>query len=83
MENGATYEALKEIIERYAPSDGAKSPIAADTTLEDMGIDSPRRIDILLDIEDHFTISIEDDQFDKVKTFGDLVSLIDTIAAAS
>ena len=83
MENGATYEGLKEIVERYAPRDGAAAPVSSDATLDDMGIDSPRRVDILLDIEDCFKISIQDDQFDKVRTFKDLVNLVDSIAAAS
>lgn len=83
MDQGQTYEDLKSIIEHYT-SRGTDAPaITAESLFAELGIDSPRRIDILLDTEDKFNISIEDSQFDKVRTFGDLVQLVETLTAAS
>lgn len=73
---------LQDIIGKFARSGGV--PIAADTLLDsDLAIDSPRMVDILLDIEDRFHISIDDTQMRNIKTFGELVAFVDGIVNAS
>ena len=47
-----------------------------ETTLADAGIDSLDSLTILFAIEEHFRISIPDDQARAAKTFGDLVDVI-------
>jgi acyl carrier protein len=77
-------EALKEIISRFAPKRSGDLVLTTDTLLDDeIGIDSPRMIDILLDIEDRFKITIEDRQFQEVRTFGDLVRLVSGVINVS
>lgn len=71
-------QTLEEIIRRFAPKHRAGIPLTAQTRLvEEAGIDSPRMIDIVLEIEDKLGIAIEDNEVEKVATFGDLVRLIE------
>jgi len=68
---------LEEIVRRYAPKNRASIQLATDTHLtNDAGIDSPRMIDIVLGVEDAFAITVEDDDIQRVKTFGQLVELV-------
>ena len=72
-------QTLKAIIRRFAPKHRSELPLTDDTRLvEDAGIDSPRMIDIVLEIEDRLGFTIEDDEVQRVATFGDLVSLIES-----
>jgi acyl carrier protein len=69
--------ALEEIVRRYAPKNRAALPLTPQTHLtDDAGIDSPRMIDIVLGVEDRFGITVEDDDIQRVKTFGQLVALV-------
>jgi acyl carrier protein len=69
--------ALEEIVRRYAPKNRAAVPLTPQTRLTDeAGIDSPRMIDIVLGVEDHFGITVEDDDIQRVKTFGQLVAVV-------
>jgi len=69
--------ALEEIVRRFAPKNHASIQLAPDTHLtNDAGIDSPRMIDIVLGVEDAFAITVEDDDIQSVKTFGQLVDLV-------
>lgn len=77
-------ETLRQILSRFAPRKDGELRLTDSTLLiTDLGIDSPRMIDILLDIEDHFRVTIDDTQFQNVKTFGDLVELIDGLLEKS
>ena len=69
--------ALEEIVRRFAPKNRAALPLTPQTHLtDDAGIDSPRMIDIVLGVEDRFGITVEDDDIQRVKTFGQLVALV-------
>jgi acyl carrier protein len=69
--------ALEEIVRRYAPKNRTALPLTPQTHLtDDAGIDSPRMIDIVLGVEDRFGIIVEDDDIQRVKTFGQLVELV-------
>jgi acyl carrier protein len=70
-------EALEQIIRRFAPkSKGDLRLTPATRLIDDAGIDSPRMIDIVLDMEDRFGFTIEDHEVQQVRTFGDLVGLV-------
>lgn len=47
-----------------------------DTTLDSLGADSLDRVEIVMNLEDHFTIEINDEMADKLSTIGDVVSYI-------
>jgi acyl carrier protein len=64
-------------VRRYAPKNRAALPLTPQTHLtDDADIDSPRMIDIVLGVEDRFGITVEDDDIQRVKTFGQLVALV-------
>ncbi len=70
-------EALAEIVRRFAPKNRASIPLEPGTHLvNDAGIDSPRMIDITLDIEDRFGVTVEDADIQKIRTFGELTQLV-------
>lgn len=45
--------------------------------LNDLKVDSARLVDFVVKCEDVFSITIEDDEADKIGTIGDAVSLIE------
>ena len=68
---------LEAIVRRFAPKDAAALAFTHETHLtDDAGIDSPRMIDLVLGVEDAFGITVDDDDLDRVKTFGQLVDLV-------
>jgi len=69
---------IEEIITRFAPKKQGKRTIDRSTRLADeLGIDSPRMIDIVLELEDRFHISLEDIDVENTATVGDLVDLVE------
>jgi acyl carrier protein len=80
MQQQPVTETLEQIVRRFAPKTVA-AVIGPETRLiEDVGVDSPRMIDIVLDVEDRFGFTIEDQDVQKVRTFGDLVNLVSRCA---
>ena len=77
------FEEVTAILARYVPQTHRGARLTPDARLEDLGIDSPQRIDILLDTEDRFRISIEESRFERVATLGDLAGLVIDSTAAS
>lgn len=70
---------LTQIVRRNAPRTRTIA-LTLDTNLEYLGIDSAHRIDILLDTEDTFQVSIEDGIFAKVHTLGDLAEMVKSLS---
>jgi len=83
MTQEGIYEGLKKVIERNLPRNGRSISLLMDTNLDQLGIDSARRIDILLDAEDMFGIVIEESAFAAVSTLRDLVNLVGELALAA
>ena len=68
---------LNEIVRKFAPRDRAGVALTPETRLvDDFGIDSPRMIDIVLEVEDRFGVSVDDDAMARVRTFGEVLSLV-------
>ena len=59
----------------------AEELLKPETSLADAGIDSLDSLTILFAIEEHFTISIPDDEARAVKTFNDLIDIIEKRAS--
>jgi acyl carrier protein len=73
-------ETVAEIVLRFVPRERAGMVLRPETDLiDDAGIDSPRMIDIVLEIEDRIGCVIEDREVQKIRSFGDLVSLIESL----
>jgi acyl carrier protein len=78
-----TRAALEEIVRRFAPRDRAAVPLTDDARLiNDLGIDSPRMIDIVLEVEDRFHIVIDDAAMQRVRTFGEMRALVAQLTGA-
>jgi acyl carrier protein len=62
----------------------AKESLAPDATLESLDIDSLRLIEIVFAVEEQFHVTMPQDQGEiraRVKTLGDLATLIEELAA--
>jgi acyl carrier protein len=57
--------------------------VISETTslIKDIGIDSADMIDLMLSIEERFSIEIQDEQVDRIKTFGDLVGVVQKLTS--
>jgi len=77
MDQAAALEQVTAIIKPFAKNVEALNA-ATDATriIEDLGVNSARLVDIVLEFEDQFGISIDDESADKVRTIGDAVQLI-------
>jgi acyl carrier protein len=73
----AQTEMMEGIVRRFAPKNRMPGAFTSQTNLlDDVGIDSASMIDIVLEIEDRFGVTIEDDDSQGVKTFGELMDLV-------
>ncbi|MDQ6799946.1 MAG: phosphopantetheine-binding protein [Acidobacteriota bacterium] len=68
---------LMEIVrqEKDIPDD----QLAAETVLAEAGVDSLDALTILFAIEEQFHISIPDDKARAIKTFGDMVTVVEEL----
>jgi acyl carrier protein len=67
---------LITIITPYCKNDALKNVSNETKFIEDLGVNSARLVDIVIDIEDKFNINIDDESADKIRTVGDAISLI-------
>lgn len=73
------YEDLKGIIKIYLPEDVSVDSITPQSHLvNELNINSANLVDVVLDIEDHFDITIEDDEIEKMDTVESALELIST-----
>ena len=73
-----TFETVKEMIASQLRVDAAN--ITEDSRLvEDLKADSANVMVMIMDLEDRFGITVEDDQIMKLKTVGDVVRYIDSL----
>jgi len=81
MERAEIEQALIEIVrnEKKLPDD----TLAPDTALADAGIDSLDALSILFAIEERFRISIPDDRARAMKTFGDMIAIVEELTGAA
>ena len=73
-----TFDTVKEMIATQLRADPAT--ITEETRLvEDLKADSANIMVMIMDLEDRFGITVEDDQSMKLKTVGDVVKYIDSL----
>jgi acyl carrier protein len=73
---------LEEIVGHFAPMRAQPLHLNSGThLLNETGVDSPRMIDVILEIEDRFQLTLEDEEVQNVRTFGDLVDLVQSRTA--
>ena len=56
--------------------------VAADATLDELGVDSMSLVDLLMKIEREFGVAIPDEDLPRIETVGDLVEVATNTAAA-
>ena len=68
-------EKVIEIVAKGLGTDAAE--LTAETTFESLGADSLDTVELIMEFEKEFGISIPDDQAEKIGTVGDAVSYIE------
>ena len=69
-------EKVKELIEQQLPVEASK--IAMDSRLfEDLGADSANVMMLIMDLEQEFDITVEDDALTSIQTVGDIVRYLE------
>lgn len=69
-----------QLLKTYEGRSANQTPVTLASKLsEDMDIDSARLVDIVLDVEAKFDISVDDSSLPNLKTVGDLVNLVENL----
>jgi acyl carrier protein len=77
MDRNETFQKVVEIIKPFVKNNEALASANDQTRIrEDLGVNSARLVDIVLEFEDQFGIEIDDESADRVHTLGDAVVVI-------
>ncbi len=72
------FEALKKIMKVYLPEDVSVDDIKPSSHLiNELNINSANLVDVVLDVEDHFDITIEDEEIEKMDTVANSLAIIE------
>lgn len=83
MQRQEIIEKLKTIITPYVQQKEALENVSEETDLmRDLKINSQHLVDIILDAEDAFDISIDDDSAEKMLTVGAAVDIVEQLIKA-
>tara|TARA_R110002051_G_scaffold257435_6_gene316459 strand:- start:3971 stop:4225 length:255 start_codon:yes stop_codon:yes gene_type:complete len=78
MNTEERYLKLKEIIKIYLPEDVGLDLITKESHfINELNINSANLVDIVLDVEDTFDITLENEDMDKMQTVKDALAIID------
>jgi len=78
MNKETKYNKLKDIIKVYLPEDVSVDAITQDSNfISELNINSANLVDIILDVEDEFDITLENADMDKMQTVKDALAIID------
>ncbi len=73
------YTQLRTIISPYLPEDVSADAIKPESNfIKDLNINSANLVDIVLDVEDTFDITLENEDMDSMQTVQDAIHLIDS-----
>lgn len=71
------YQELKGIVQPYLPEDISVDDISPDSHfINELNINSANLVDIVLDVEDAFEITLENDDMDQMQTVNDAMVII-------
>ena len=78
MESTEIFERVVKILTPYVKNQQALDSVAVDThILDDLKVNSARLVDVVLEFEDAFDISIPDEEAEKIQTVGDAIKYIE------
>jgi len=73
------YQKLKDIIAIYLPEDVSVDEVSEESHfINELNINSANLVDIVLDVEDAFDITLENDDMDNMQTVSDALKIVDT-----
>lgn len=79
-----TRQKVEEVVRRFARKDKRDMPLTDETSLhEGLEVDSASRVDIVLELEDAFGISITDTEADHLQRYGEVVALVEAKLATA
>ena len=77
MDSSQIRDQLLSVLKKFMPKAIDASVITDSTTLsQELNIDSADLLEIVLVIEEQFSITVADEHLNRIKTFGDLLSLV-------
>ncbi len=69
---------VKKILTRFAKNKAALETASAETRIrKDLGVSSANLVDVLLEFEEAFNISISDSELSQIDTVGDAVRIVE------
>ena len=75
MDRNAIFDKVKEYILMQLPIDDSRVVESA-RMVEDLGADSANLMMLIMDLENEFNLTVEDDALGTIKTVGDIVDYI-------
>ncbi|MGN1418919.1 MAG: acyl carrier protein [Acutalibacteraceae bacterium] len=72
-----TFEQVCDLISKRFEISEVK--LTKETTLEEIGADSIDLVDLVSELEEAFDVSVPDEEFENIKTIGDIVELIENL----
>ena len=83
MSDSEIFVTVDSILSAYMPK-GDRQPLSSSSSLaNDIGINSARMVDIVLDLEDRFGIAIPDSEMSSMGTVGDVVKLVSSLITSN
>ena len=77
MSHAEILESVHKIIVAHSPCRAKITGINGNLSiLQDLSVNSARLVDIVLELEDSFNISIRDEDVDRIRTVGDAAELV-------
>ncbi len=68
---------LREIVKIYLPQDSKVEKISRDDHLmQDLGINSSHLVDVALDVEDEFDITLDEQDMERMQTVGAAIEIV-------
>lgn len=77
MTTEVIYQKLLPIVATYLPEDVSKDQINPDSDLtRELNINSAHLVDVVLDVEDAFDITFENEDMEQLRTLNDAIAII-------
>jgi len=77
MSDNSTADRVKEIIVRELKIENPDQVVADAEFIKDLGADSLDNVELVMAFEDEFDVKVPDEEAEKLKTVGDVVTYIE------